>query len=104
MARLPDEADEAAYEAMPIEEFGAAMLRGMGWSEGQVPLSSIFLKTKKKPFVHVIDGDRTHLAPQCSGAWAGARGRQDLLLRTKALVQGDLLAVKHLFAVGATPN
>ena len=37
MARLPDEADEAAYEAMPIEEFGAAMLRGMGWSEGQVP-------------------------------------------------------------------
>jgi G-patch domain len=37
VARLPDEADEAAYEAMPIEEFGAAMLRGMGWSEGQVP-------------------------------------------------------------------
>lgn len=36
MARLPDEADEAAYDAMPIEEFGAAMLRGMGWSEGQV--------------------------------------------------------------------
>jgi G patch domain and KOW motifs-containing protein len=36
VARLPDEADEAAYEAMPIEEFGAAMLRGMGWSEGQV--------------------------------------------------------------------
>lgn len=23
-----------AYEAMPIEEFGRAMLRGMGWEEG----------------------------------------------------------------------
>jgi hypothetical protein len=23
-----------AYETMPIEEFGMAMLRGMGWSEG----------------------------------------------------------------------
>eukprot|EP00983_Pelagomonas_calceolata_P079806 1154872-Pelagomonas_calceolata.AAC.5 len=23
-----------AYEEMPIEEFGKAMLRGMGWSEG----------------------------------------------------------------------
>ena len=23
-----------AYEAMPIEDFGLAMLRGMGWKEG----------------------------------------------------------------------
>jgi hypothetical protein len=23
-----------AYEAMPIEEFGKAMLRGMGWEDG----------------------------------------------------------------------
>ncbi|KAJ2369557.1 DNA primase large subunit Spp2 [Coemansia sp. RSA 2610] len=26
--------DEEAYERVPIEEFGAAMLRGMGWSGG----------------------------------------------------------------------
>lgn len=32
--KLPEEASLDAYEAMPIEEFGMAMLRGMGWSEG----------------------------------------------------------------------
>lgn len=32
---LPDEADEEAYEAMPVEKFGEAMLRGMGWERGQ---------------------------------------------------------------------
>lgn len=26
--------DLQAYESMPIEEFGLAMLRGMGWQEG----------------------------------------------------------------------
>jgi G patch domain/KOW motif-containing protein len=35
MGLLPEEADAAAYEAMPIAEFGAAMMRGMGWSEGK---------------------------------------------------------------------
>lgn len=32
---LPDEADEDAYDSMPIEDFGKAMLRGMGWIEGK---------------------------------------------------------------------
>lgn len=31
----PDEADEEAYEQVPIEEFGKAMLRGMGWESGK---------------------------------------------------------------------
>ncbi|KAG2432029.1 hypothetical protein HYH02_013099 [Chlamydomonas schloesseri] len=31
---LPEVADLDAYEAMPIEEFGRAMLRGMGWEDG----------------------------------------------------------------------
>jgi len=31
----PDEADEEAYEQVPIEEFGKAMLRGMGWETGK---------------------------------------------------------------------
>ena len=34
VSALPDAADAAAYDAMPVEEFGAAMLRGMGWTEG----------------------------------------------------------------------
>ena len=31
----PDMASLDAYAAMPIEEFGSALLRGMGWKEGQ---------------------------------------------------------------------
>ncbi|KAE8233324.1 hypothetical protein CF326_g1632 [Tilletia indica] len=30
----PDAPDAAAYQAIPVEAFGAAMLRGMGWKEG----------------------------------------------------------------------
>lgn len=32
---LPEVADAEAYVAMPVENFGEAMLRGMGWSEGR---------------------------------------------------------------------
>ena len=32
---LPDQATLDDYESMPIEDFGAAMLRGMGWEEGK---------------------------------------------------------------------
>ena len=31
---LPDMASLEAYDAMPVEAFGAALLRGMGWKEG----------------------------------------------------------------------
>ncbi len=30
----PEEADLEAYDGMPIDEFGFAMLRGMGWQPG----------------------------------------------------------------------
>ena len=35
LERLPGEASEAAYAAMPVASFGAALLRGMGWEEGR---------------------------------------------------------------------
>ena len=35
LTRLPDSATEAQYEAIPVEAFGEAMLRGMGWVEGR---------------------------------------------------------------------
>lgn len=35
MALRPDNVDEDDYNAVPIEDFGAAMLRGMGWVEGK---------------------------------------------------------------------
>ncbi|CAG9464299.1 unnamed protein product [Pedinophyceae sp. YPF-701] len=34
MERLPDGPDLGAYEAVPVEHFAMAMLRGMGWKEG----------------------------------------------------------------------
>ena len=34
VALRPDEAKEADYEQVPIEQYGFAMLRGMGWKEG----------------------------------------------------------------------
>ncbi|KAI0676406.1 DExH-box splicing factor binding site-domain-containing protein [Trametes maxima] len=35
VAELPDEATLADYERVPVSQFGAALLRGMGWKEGQ---------------------------------------------------------------------
>ncbi|EPQ57745.1 hypothetical protein GLOTRDRAFT_71596 [Gloeophyllum trabeum ATCC 11539] len=35
VAELPDVASMEAYERVPVSQFGAAMLRGMGWKEGQ---------------------------------------------------------------------
>lgn len=30
---LPEKVEDKEYEEMPVEEFGAAMLRGMGWTD-----------------------------------------------------------------------
>ncbi|OKL63871.1 Pre-mRNA-splicing factor spp2 [Talaromyces atroroseus] len=35
VATRPDPASLDAYDAVPVEEFGAALLRGMGWKDGQ---------------------------------------------------------------------
>jgi hypothetical protein len=31
----PDETTMEDYENIPVEEFGAALLRGLGWNEGE---------------------------------------------------------------------
>jgi len=36
VASRPDMASLEDYAAVPVEEFGAALLRGMGWKEGDV--------------------------------------------------------------------
>ncbi|KAJ5610437.1 hypothetical protein N7510_007156 [Penicillium lagena] len=35
VASRPDSATLDAYDAIPVEQFGAALLRGMGWKDGQ---------------------------------------------------------------------
>lgn len=33
--KRPDETTMEEYEHIPVEEFGAALLRGLGWNEGE---------------------------------------------------------------------
>jgi len=47
MASAPDVPSLEAYEATPIEGFGAALLRGMGWKEDQVTVKP--KKVEKRP-------------------------------------------------------
>ncbi|KAL9095646.1 MAG: hypothetical protein Q9165_002078 [Trypethelium subeluteriae] len=35
MKQVPEAPDQAAYAAMPVEDFGKALMAGMGWKEGQ---------------------------------------------------------------------
>lgn len=40
-----------AYEAMPVEAFGEALLRGMGWSEGRAVGRNVKEEVKAKDLV-----------------------------------------------------
>ncbi|QDS72879.1 hypothetical protein FKW77_007538 [Venturia effusa] len=53
----PDAPTEADYDAVPIEEFGAAMLRGMGWKDGE----AIGAKRGPKPVVQRVIERRADL-------------------------------------------
>lgn len=46
----PDETTMDAYDNIPVEEFGAALLRGLGWNEGD----GIGRNRKKAPYVPSI--------------------------------------------------
>ncbi|CAG8741615.1 3119_t:CDS:2, partial [Cetraspora pellucida] len=57
VASLPDEAD-IDYTSVPIEQFGAAMLRGMGWKPGMTigknqKIKSIELREPKARPIHL---------------------------------------------------
>lgn len=41
----PDESTLDDYESVPIEQFGLAILRGMGWKDGEGKLTSKGWKT-----------------------------------------------------------
>jgi hypothetical protein len=52
---FPDEATLDDYARVPVSQFGAALLRGMGWKEGAPATSSSMAKGKKhvKPWLPV---------------------------------------------------
>ncbi|KAL3685499.1 hypothetical protein R1sor_003521 [Riccia sorocarpa] len=64
MATLPDEADLDAYEDMPVESFGEAMLRGMGWEKGK-PIGRN-CKDVIVPVEYVRRTDRTGLGAEAA--------------------------------------
>lgn len=47
--QVPDITTEEEYEAVPVENFGEAMLRGMGWDSGEEEGNSNDTKKKKLP-------------------------------------------------------
>ncbi|CAM6089103.1 unnamed protein product [Calypogeia fissa] len=62
LTNLPDEADLDAYEEMPVEDFGEALLRGMGWEKGQpIGLNS---KVAVVPVEYVRRSGRTGLGAE----------------------------------------
>ena len=57
--KRPDEVEvsnSSIFEAMPVESFGAAMLRGMGWAPGQPVGGSV--KAVVEPFIAEVRGGR----------------------------------------------
>ncbi|MEW5300633.1 MAG: hypothetical protein WDW36_003548 [Sanguina aurantia] len=72
MAALPGEASLEEYEAMPVEEFGKAMLRGMGWSEG---MGVGRKKTVVDAIEYVRRPERLGLGAQPAPAAAEAKAR-----------------------------
>ncbi len=56
LTALPEMADLDAYAAMPIENFGEAMLRGMGWTEGRAVCKRDKKEVQAATYVRRPDG------------------------------------------------
>eukprot|EP01102_Stenamoeba_stenopodia_P000007 TRINITY_DN0_c0_g6_i1.p1 TRINITY_DN0_c0_g6~~TRINITY_DN0_c0_g6_i1.p1 ORF type:complete len:502 (-),score=143.13 TRINITY_DN0_c0_g6_i1:17-1522(-) len=75
----PESASEEAYESMPVDSFGAALLRGMGWEEGKpIGLNSRGLIT---PIEFVARGHRQGLGAE--------RKPEEIRKRKRPLKQGE---------------
>lgn len=106
--KAPEAPTLAAYEATPIEGFGAALLRGMGWKDGEaIGKNGAISKPKeikRRPALLGI-GAKAESAPGVElGEWVGskakgkaaAQGYNPLTLRNK--VTGELITEEELKA------
>ena len=73
MGQVPEAPDAAAYAAMPVDDFGKALLAGMGWKEGQ----AVGRRNRGKPEAKPRDVQRR---PEQLGLGA----REDALLRAES--------------------
>ena len=82
IASRPDSASMDEYNAVPIEEFGAALLRGMGWKEGDVvgKRKNQIIKTRiveRRPALLGIGAKEVPEGLEELGAWGkGAKGKK----------------------------
>lgn len=76
VAALPDQPDLDAYESMPVEHFGVALLRGMGWDPSQEDEKRAAVEHVKRP--HRLGLGATAAIPvaSTSGAAGGAGSGQ----------------------------
>ncbi|KAF2440922.1 hypothetical protein P171DRAFT_434656 [Karstenula rhodostoma CBS 690.94] len=78
MRDAPDAPDLAAYEATPIEGFGAALLRGMGWKDGDSlskdkKLAAKPKEVKRRPALLGIGANPDAAVGVELGEWAGPK-------------------------------
>ncbi|MCJ1377247.1 hypothetical protein MMC17_000339 [Xylographa soralifera] len=82
IASRPDSATMDEYNAVPIEEFGAALLRGMGWKEGDVvgKRKNQIIKARiieRRPALLGIGAKEVPEGLEELGAWGkGAKGKK----------------------------
>ena len=82
IASRPDSASMDDYNAVPIEEFGAALLRGMGWKEGEVvgKRKNQIIKARiveRRPALLGIGAKEVPEGLEELGAWGkGAKGKK----------------------------
>lgn len=104
----PEAPTLAAYEATPIEGFGAALLRGMGWKEdsaaGKNGAATKPKEVKRRPALLGIGAKASSAMDVELGAWAGgkAKGKKEaqsynpVTLRNK--VTGEVITEDELKA------
>lgn len=79
MQSRPEQATMDAYEAMPVEEFGKALLRGMGWREGKgVGLSN---RANVEPIQYIPRPERLGLGAQPKKVDAPPEGKRRRIAR-----------------------
>jgi G patch domain/KOW motif-containing protein len=91
---LPDE-DSSEYDRVPVEEFGAGLLRGMGWREGQgingkAPIKPI--EPKKRPKGLGLGAD-----PDAAAKWASTEQMDKIVMGGYVeVVKGEYLGMSGI--------
>ncbi|KAF2832090.1 hypothetical protein CC86DRAFT_270334, partial [Ophiobolus disseminans] len=78
LREAPDAPTLEAYEATPIEGFGAALLRGMGWKDGEAIGNGAATKpkeVKRRPALLGIGAKEEAAVGVELGEWGGGKGK-----------------------------